>query len=359
MLEKPYKRLRDKNGFIRDECGRYKYALTFRMAGRGSRKINRRAWFKNDLEAAAEVARLRGDAGAIAGRTTWTEALHLFMESKGPTLTEDYRHKVRVAVEYVRSRCGDAIERTSLAAFTETLREKARTSSGARANRIRAMVLSVARFAEREGLLASIPFKASPPRPHKKKERTPIPLARFSDYYAAMDEFARPLFLALAASGDRVTAICKIDVPDIHASEGWVEVTKKGGKRRRIPLSKPFLRAIRMAVDMGQKVKIQKQGAVFVNKSGRRWDVFSFRLALMAACKRAGLPYHTPHTLRNLLASSLAEQDANRYTISASLGHDHTGTADIYVKAREELLAAERGLRSWADLLMEALPNEI
>ena len=160
------------------------------------------------------------------------------------------------------------------------------------------MTLSVARFAEREGLIALVPFKASPSRPHKPKERKPFPLSKFGDYYMAMEEFAQPLFLALAASGNRVSAICRIDVSDLRMSEGWVEVTKKGGKRRRIPLSKPLRRAIIMALDLGQKVNIQSTGAVFVNRFGRRWNTFSFRLAVIAACEKAGLPFHTPHTLR-------------------------------------------------------------
>ena len=91
------------------------------------------------------------------------------------------------------------------------------------------------------------------------------------------------------------------------------------------------------------------------NRTGTRWNMCSFRRNAERAWQKAGLPWFTPHTLRNLAATILADANASRDTISASLGHDQTATADIYVRARDRLRSATFGQKTLSDAIEEQL----
>lgn len=359
MLQKPYKRMTNSKGaYIVDEFGRFKYLIRFRLAGRGSREIKRRVFLKDDFEAAAMIAKMRGNMAGVSDTVTWAEALALFFENK-PNLSKTYRHDTEYAVNYIVENTSKFVEKTTLAAYSRALREKAKASSARRANNIRISTMSVARHARAEGLILDIPFEHAAPRPEKREGKKPFPVERLGEYFDALDAFARPIFLALAASGERVSAMCGANVSGIDKTRGVLTVTKKGGKLRDIPLSPLLLQALDMALALKPKSGRRDAEAIFVHFRGRRWNKFSVRDRLVEACKKTGLPYHSPHTLRNMISSSLADGNASRDTISASLGHDDTSTADIYVKAREKLRSAERGLKTWGDVLSTALGGRV
>lgn len=355
MLQKAFKKLRDSKGNpIQDAIGRYKYEVHFRLGGRGSRQVKKVLWFKDDDAAALWVAQQRHDPEAVS-LLTWDEALKLFLDSK-TTLTSKYRKEIARSIQWIAKECDLIVGRTTHVAFASALRQKASETSGRTANKYREHVMSVAQFLHGEGLLPTIPFEATPKRDEKPNIREPFPLKELPRYMDALSVYAKWLFFALAATGERVSALANATWGDINSDKKVLCVTKKGGKRREVPITRTLAIAMSEATEVNKTLigtNLQpKTDHIFLNAHGRPWNEMSFSQYLRKTWISKGLPHRVAHTLRHMVASELADANMERDTISASLGHEQTSTADIYVKNRETVRAAARGLNAWDDVLL-------
>jgi len=191
---------------------------------------------------------------------------------------------------------------------------------------------SLARFARSQGLLDAIPFDYAPTLPQKSLERRPFPPELLPVYLEAMDAAARPLWLMLALTGERLTAIASLQHKDV--TEDDFSVTIKGGDRRTILLTPPTRSVIQQAGEYA-KANGFKSDYVFLNQRGRPWTADWMAHYLKKMWKRElepkGVPYFTAHTLRHMVGDTAGALNFQRDMIQAALGHKSSQTADHYV----------------------------
>lgn len=142
----------------------------------------------------------------------------------------------------------------------------------------------------------------------------------------------------LYGSGLRVAELCSLSIGDLDLHTAVVEVTGKGEKRRRVPLSAPSVAALRTWLEAGraemQVAGVDAEGAVFVNARGRRLGPRDVRRIID---RRAVAPTH-PHALRHTFATHLLDGGADLRSVQELLGHADVGTTQIYTHVSTEHL---------------------
>jgi integrase/recombinase XerC len=176
------------------------------------------------------------------------------------------------------------------------------------------------------------------PRPRHER-RDPVPL----DGYRAMLELAgdrdRLLLRMMGDQGLRISEVAALDLADVRG--GIVIVQRgKGGKRRRVPMTRPTGEALRAWLQVRQAV--DGEVALFVNAmegrtrqdlAGRRMSSGSIRTAFQRLRKAAGLPDGlSPHSLRHTAGTRLYKASRDLYVVSQALGHSDVNTSSIYAK---------------------------
>lgn len=305
----------------------------------------------SDDEVYLWIAKTRKDP-ASTDKTTWDDAYFEFKDAH-PDLNAVYVRDMKRAVDWISTRCGPVVAATTKAAYAAALRDKAAATSGRTANLYRSMTLSIAHWLQAEGVIEAVPFEHVPRRPEAPCTRTPFLPEQIPAYAAALSMPARLLFLALAACGERVTAIANARVSDIDGDRGLLWVTKKGGARRAVPINEALRLVLDMAHNHAPPLRTAKSAHyIFLNSAGNRWTVKQFDKTCKAAFERAGLPHKIPHELRHMVGAELADANASRDIISATLGHDRTVTADHYVQTRQKEKSATLGMATWDGALL-------
>lgn len=142
----------------------------------------------------------------------------------------------------------------------------------------------------------------------------------------------------LYGSGLRVAELCSLSIRDLDLDAAVVEVTGKGDKRRRVPLSEPSVAAIRRWLEAGraemQVSGVDADGAVFVNARGRRLGPRDVRRIID---RRAVAPTH-PHALRHTFATHLLDGGADLRAVQELLGHSALTTTQHYTHVSKERL---------------------
>lgn len=147
----------------------------------------------------------------------------------------------------------------------------------------------------------------------------------------------------LYGSGLRVAELCALDPSDVDLSDGSVTVWGKGGKQRRVPLSKPARAAVGAHLaargephpGSGSTMPAES-GALFVNSRGSRLTPRDVRRILD---RRAPIPTH-PHALRHSFATHLLDGGADLRVVQELLGHADLSTTQIYTHVSRERLRA-------------------
>lgn len=143
-----------------------------------------------------------------------------------------------------------------------------------------------------------------------------------SDELVARDD---AIVEVLYGAGVRVSELCGIDVGDIDWPERAVQVTGKGNKVRRLPLSDPAVDALTRLIERrGESPALD--APVFVNARGRRMSPRDVRRVLD---RRAVRPTH-PHALRHTYATHLLDGGADLRSVQELLGHADLATTQIY-----------------------------
>ena len=155
----------------------------------------------------------------------------------------------------------------------------------------------------------------------------------------------RAILELLYGSGLRVAELCALDVDDLEIKSGVVQVTGKGRKQRRVPISDPaadalqrYIRHVRPSF-FGEKTT-GDQAALFLNTRGKRLDPRSIRAAITRYTTAEGMPPTSPHGLRHSFATHLLDGGADLRAVQELLGHENLATTEIYTHVSTERLKA-------------------
>jgi site-specific recombinase XerD len=141
----------------------------------------------------------------------------------------------------------------------------------------------------------------------------------------------RALLELLYGCGLRASEACGLRMGDVHADEGIVRVTGKGGKERVVPLGGAAADALGRYLRHGRpRLGKPATDRVFVSVRGRPLGPTDVRRALRHELAAAGLAERSPHALRHTFATHLLEHGADLRSIQELLGHASVGTTQVY-----------------------------
>lgn len=141
----------------------------------------------------------------------------------------------------------------------------------------------------------------------------------------------------LYATGIRVAELCALDIKDIDFKSHWIQVTGKGKKERRIPLTKIAVKWLKETLHHTER-KAKDEKAVFLNRFGTRLTTRSVDRLFVnyKHISNIAIPL-TPHTLRHTIATHFLENGMDLKTIQEILGHTNLATTTIYTRVSSKL----------------------
>jgi site-specific recombinase XerD len=196
--------------------------------------------------------------------------------------------------------------------------------------------------AERGGLLG---HPAAPRPASKLRVRQPrrLPKGLDADQAAALlDSFRSWRDKAIAGlmllSGLRPAEVLALKVGDVDIPRGWVLVTGKGDKERRVPVDAEVAGLIQ-AYLLAERPDGDADGAatdrLFVvakgPNRGRPLTPEGLRAVFRYHRERSGVTAGHPHALRHSFGTALAEAGTDLAVIQALMGHDHVDSSARYI----------------------------
>jgi site-specific recombinase XerD len=163
------------------------------------------------------------------------------------------------------------------------------------------------------------------------------------------------LVTLLYLTGARVEEILARDISDLGYDKGHrtLNLTKKGGKRKRDPL--PPLALDALLTYLGDR----QDGPLFTTETGRRWTQPEVWKHLRVLARRAGIPQADsikPHTLRHQFITDNLANGVPLQDVQDAVSHSDPRTTQRYNRRRRQLdnhpayaLAAKLGERLQAD----------
>ncbi|MGH2808545.1 MAG: tyrosine recombinase XerC, partial [Actinomycetota bacterium] len=152
----------------------------------------------------------------------------------------------------------------------------------------------------------------------------------------------RAILELLYGSGLRVAELCGLDLADVDLRRESVQVTGKGRKDRRVPISDAARVAIAAYVHDARSALVKERGetpnALFLNNRGTRLGPRSVRALVTKYCIADGLTPLTPHGLRHSFATHLLDGGADLRAVQELLGHENLATTQIYTHVSTERL---------------------
>lgn len=196
----------------------------------------------------------------------------------------------------------------------------------------------------KQGLLAADPtegLKAPKPPERLPKALEQETLNNLLDKDAGSEALRmrdHALFELMYGSGLRVSEVHGLDIGDVLLEEGWVGVTGKGGKQRRVPLGRKSIEAVKAYLP--QRMAAGGETALFTNRFGRRLGIRQIQNRLRDWALRQGSPQHiSPHMLRHSFASHVLQSAQDIRAVQELLGHSRLSTTQIYTKLDFDHLA--------------------
>ncbi len=190
---------------------------------------------------------------------------------------------------------------------------------------------------ERTGLLGHL----ARPKPRSKlRVREPRRLPRGLDRAetaALLGSFRTDRDRAIAGlmllSGLRSAEVLGLRVAEVDIGGGWVRVTGKGDKERRVPLD-PDVAGLIQSYLLAERPETVSKALFVVAKGPHRGQ------PLTAAGLRRVFRYHReisgvaaghPHALRHTFGTALAEAGVDLPVLQALMGHDHVESSAAYI----------------------------
>ena len=248
------------------------------------------------------------------------------------------------------------IDRTLIRRYVSYLAERryARRSVARKASAIRSML----NWAVARGLLAASPAadvqapKLDKPLPKVMKQAAAARLCELPPDDEPIGMRDRAILELLYGSGVRVAELCALDLDDVDLAHAAMQVTGKGRKQRRLPISAPAREALVRYVKEArpQLLAAGRQGSaaethlkghpVFLNTRGRRLGPRGVRAMITRYLTADGGPHVSPHTLRHSFATHLLDGGADLRAVQELLGHESLATTQIYTHVSTERLRA-------------------
>lgn len=145
------------------------------------------------------------------------------------------------------------------------------------------------------------------------------------------------LVLLLANTGIRTSATLNMQWDWINWELGTISIpseldkAKKGYSVAMSPVARDILQR-RIMTSKGSKY-------VFPNPSGKAFHYATFRVVMIKATAKAGVPLGTPHDLRHTFARLLIASNAPINVVQATLGHSSITMTQRYTKVDERAAA--------------------
>lgn len=158
----------------------------------------------------------------------------------------------------------------------------------------------------------------------------------------------RALLELVYAAGLRVSEVHDLNVDGINLTTREIRVVGKGSKERVALIGESARDALSayMTEVRPEVASMDAEGALFVNRYGRRLSQRSIQKAVRSYAARSGLgtQVHT-HTLRHSFATHLLEGGADLRVVQELLGHASPATTQVYThitktEARQAYMAA-------------------
>jgi site-specific recombinase XerD len=190
---------------------------------------------------------------------------------------------------------------------------------------------------ERSGLLAHL---ARPKRRSGLRVREPRRLPRGLDRAettALLASFRTDRDRAIAGlmlfSGLRSAEVLGLAVADADIPRGWIKVTGKGDKERRVPLD-PDVAALIQAYLLAGRPETASRALFVVAKGPHRGQPLTaagLRTIFRYHRGKAGVAAGHPHALRHSFGTALAEAGVDLAVLQALMGHDHVDSSAAYI----------------------------
>jgi len=154
--------------------------------------------------------------------------------------------------------------------------------------------------------------------------RSPHQVALFLD--SVRDPTVQTILRTIYATGLRISEVLHLSAAQIDSSRMVLRVLGKGQKERLVPLSPKLLEELRAYWRQTRPTRWMFPG----KDRHQPLNATTVQKACQRACRAAGLPRITPHTLRHCHATHLLEAGVDTRTIQALLGHQRIGTTALY-----------------------------
>lgn len=191
--------------------------------------------------------------------------------------------------------------------------------------------------AERGGLLGHL---ARPKPSSRLRVREPKRLPRglaaeevraiLSSFRSSRDRAIAGLMLYSGLRSAEVLALC---VEDVDVARGWVRVTGKGERERRVPVDREVAGLIQTYL-LVERPETDQRALFVVAKGphrGRPLSAAGLRAVFRYHRARAGAPRAHPHALRHTFGTALAEAGVDLPVIQELLGHEHVDSSIRYI----------------------------
>lgn len=157
-------------------------------------------------------------------------------------------------------------------------------------------------------------------------------------------------------SGLRSAEVLGLQVTDFDVGRGWVRVTGKGGKERRVPVD-PEVAGLIQSYLLAGRPETSSPALFVVAKGphrGRPLSAEGLRRVFRYHRGKAGVPAGHPHALRHTFGTALAEAGVDLSVMQALMGHDHVDSAAAYIhlspahvrRAYDEARARQRAIEA-------------
>ena len=133
--------------------------------------------------------------------------------------------------------------------------------------------------------------------------------------------------------GLRSAEVLGLRVRDVDIGRGWVRVTGKGNKERRVPLD-PDVAALIQAYLLADRPETTSPVLFVVAKGPHRGQPLTragLRTVFRYHRERSGVRTGHPHALRHSFGTALAEAGVDLSVLQALMGHDHVDSSAAYV----------------------------